>query len=212
MGLIHILQLALQQAQVLAAQTKQALSDKLAQLDTDAAGKDLFDDGSEREVPRPQDPQQQANNYSGKKKKHTVKNALISTALCYILFVSPTLPGKVHDKKIAHTCYTIAPGFRLWQDSGYQGYRPEGVLIQQPLKKPRGKDLTQQQKEYNRFVSSIRVRVEHAIGSVKRYRIVKDECRLRKNSFVKTIFLTCAALHNFRIQRNPFCYKEIKLT
>lgn len=211
-GLNHILQLALKQAQVLPACTQADLNDQLALLATQTDGKDLLHDGTEREVPRPQDADQQADKYSGKKKKHTVKNALLTTAVCYILFVSPTYAGKVHDKKIADTCYCIAQGFTLWQDTGYQGYRPEGVLVQQPIKKPRGKDLTQEQKAYNRFVSSIRVRVEHAIGSVKRYRIVKDECRLRKNNFVDSIFLTCAALHNFRIQHNPFIYPKIKLT
>lgn len=211
-GLNHILQLALKEAQVLPAQRQSALSSQLTHLSTDGQGKDLFHDGTEREVPRPQDTDQQAENYSGKKKKHTVKNAIITTALCYIVFVSPTQAGKVHDKKIADTCYCIAQGFTLWQDTGYQGYQPEGVIVRQPIKKPRGKDLTDEQKVYNRLISSIRVRVEHAIGSVKRYRIVKDECRLRKNSFVSSIFLTCAALHNFRVQRNPFNYNEIKLT
>ena len=83
--------------------------------------------------------------------------------------------------------------------------------IQQPLKKPRGKELTAQQKEDNQKISSFRVRVEHAIGSIKRYRIVKDECRLRKNKFVENTFLTCAALHNFRLRLKPFNY-EVKPT
>lgn len=211
-GLNHMLQLALRQAQALPVQTQSALSEQLQQLATVASAKELLHDGSEREVPRPQDPDQQADKYSGKKKKHTVKNAIITTALCYILFVSPTHSGKVHDKKIADTCYSIAPGFTLWQDTGYQGYCPEGVVIRQPFKKPRGQNLTPEQKAYNRSVSAIRVRVEHAFGSVKRYRIVKDECRLRRNKFVDTIFLTCAALHNFRIKTTPFNYKKINLT
>jgi hypothetical protein len=99
----------------------------------------------------------------------------------------------------------------LWQDSGYQGYYPQGVSIRQPKKKPRTRELTREQKELNRYISSFRVRVEHAIGSVKRYRIVKEECRLRKNHFVDQVFLCCAALHNFRVLRQPFHYK-INLT
>lgn len=210
-GLHHILHIALRKAQVLPAESQTALTKQLAQLPTEA-GKDLFHDGSEREIPRPQNIEQQQAHYSGKKKKHTVKNALLTTALCYILFVSPTLAGKIHDKKIADTYYHIPAGFTLWQDTGYQGYYPEGVRIQQPLKKPRGKELSLQQKAYNQAISQVRVRIEHAIGSVKRYRFVKDECRLRRNNFVNTIFRTCAALHNFRILRNPFKYPEINLT
>jgi hypothetical protein len=128
-----------------------------------------------------------------------------------VLYVSPTFDGRIHDKRIADTAYSIPPGYTLAQDTGYQGYRPEGVTVFQPQKKPKGKELTPEQKQHNRLISSFRVRVEHAIGSIKRYRTVKDECRLRKDFFVESVFVTCAALHNFRIKDRPFAY-ENKLT
>ncbi|MDR2511346.1 MAG: transposase family protein, partial [Bacteroidales bacterium] len=56
-------------------------------------------------------------------------------------------------------------------------------------------------------VASFRIRVEHAIGNAKVMRIVKDECRLRANNFVKRILRACAALHNFRIKINPWHYQ-----
>jgi hypothetical protein len=65
-------------------------------------------------------------------------------------------------------------------------------------------------KEANRKISAFRVRVEHAIGSVKRYRIVKDECRLRKNRYPQNVFPICTGLHNFRLKFMPFNYPEIK--
>ena len=214
-GLKVILDQSLVLADVVPAQTEKALQAKLADIRVNEpdnqASKTLLHDGTEREIPRPQDPDQQQANYSGKKKKHTLKNAVVINSLCLVLFVSATVAGKIHDKKIADTYYCIPKGFTLWQDTGYQGYKPEGVLIQQPLKKPPGKELTPQQKQDNQQISSFRVRIEHAIGSIKRYRIVKDECRLRKNRFVENIFLTCAALHNFRLRLKPFNY-EIKLT
>ena len=46
-----------------------------------------------------------------------------------------------------------------------------------PKKDPKGGQLTDQEKETNRHISSIRIRVEHAIGGVKRFRIVKDKLR-----------------------------------
>jgi hypothetical protein len=168
----------------------------------------LLHDCTEREIPRPVDDDLQKDRYSGKKKKHTVKNAVIITACCLIVYVSRTFSGKVHDKKIADLAYTIPAGYTLLQDTGYQGYRPEGVKIIQPKKKPKGKELTEEEKSVNRKISSVRVRVEHAIGGVKRYRIVKDECRLRKNNFVDNVFLYCAALHNFRLKTRPFSYKN----
>jgi hypothetical protein len=168
----------------------------------------LLHDGTEREIPRPTDYDKQEEYYSGKKKKHTIKNAVIIAASCLILFVSPSVCGKTHDKKIADTMYSFSHPCQLYQDTGYQGYKPEGVVIIQPIKKPKNRELTKEEKEYNRNVSSFRIRVEHAIGSVKYMRIVKDECRLRANNFVQRIFKTCAALHNFRLKLNPWCYQN----
>jgi hypothetical protein len=174
-------------------------------------------DGTEREIPRPVDYEAQKENYSGKKKKHTIKNAIIATALCVIMFVGNTVSGATHDKKIAEQQYSNALSktkatVTLLQDTGYQGLALNGVKIIQPKKKPKGKELTQQEKETNKSISKFRVRIEHVIGSVKRYRIVKDECRLRKNKYPYNVFLTCAALHNFRIERMKVNYPEIKLT
>ncbi|WP_148373197.1 transposase family protein [Bacteroides bouchesdurhonensis] len=80
----------------------------------------------------------------------------------------------------------------------YPDYVPEKTIVIQSVKKRKGK-LSEEQKEFNKKVSSIRVSVEHAIGSTQLMRIVKDECRFKANFFVERIFTTCAALHNLRI-------------
>lgn len=209
-GLKTILDLALKSAEAMPADTQEEFERQLESLPKTET-KHLFHDGTERGVPRPSDSEMQKTCYSGKKKRHTLKNAVITTACCLILLVSPTVEGKVHDKKIADAHYSIPKGHLLWQDTGYQGYRPEGVIVLQPTKKPRGKSLNGQQKEDNRLIAKVRVRVEHAIGSVKRMRIVKDVCRLTKDDFRQSIFRTCAALHNLRVRIKPFDYK-IKLT
>jgi len=206
---VHTLKLVLDKSlenlEVMPSETSREFLDALAK-EPQTAPQIFIHDGTEREIPRPQDPDEQAENYSGKKKKHTVKNAVIINMFCVILFVGATVSGKTHDKKIADTQYGFPSGAELWQDTGYQGYNPAGVKIVQPVKKPKNKELTKEQKVENTRISSVRVRVEHAIGSVKRMRIVKDECRLRKNNFVKTIFHTCAALHNLRLKIKPFKY------
>ncbi len=209
-GLTVILHNSLSLAGVVPAQTDKDLQEKLLEF-SNKEEKLLLHDGTEREIPRPQDNEEQKENYSGKKKKHTVKNAVIITGCCLVLFVSQTFCGRIHDKTIADNCYTIPGGFPLAQDTGYQGYRPEGVEIIQPVKKPKGKELTDEQRKQNQAIASYRIRVEHAIGSIKRARIVKDECRLRKDGFVENIFVTCAALHNFRLMERPWQYQN-KLT
>jgi len=47
------------------------------------------------------------------------------------------------------------------------------------VKKPKGKELTTQEKEYNREVSSFRVRVEHAIGGAKRIKTLSYEVNIQ---------------------------------
>lgn len=205
----HILRLSLETMGLVPAQTDKELSARLSELSKEGTIQPvLFHDGTEREIPRPVDPDDQKEQYSGKKKRHTVKNAVVTTVTCVILFVSPTVCGKTHDKKMADTMYSFPVSCILYQDTGYQGYAPEKVTVIQPIKKRKGKILSQEDKEFNRQVSGIRVRVEHAIGSAKFMRIVKDECRLRANCFVERIFATCAALHNLRIKINPWTYKN----
>ena len=206
--LYRILEQCLRDADVMPAETQKEFRKLLETQPCEEGLPILLHDGTEREIPRPVDPDEQKENYSGKKKKHTVKNAIVITACCLILFVSESVCGKTHDKKIADTMYSFPYPCLLYQDTGYQGYKPEGVVIFQPKKKPPGKERTPEDKEYNRQISSFRVRVEHVIGSAKRMRIVKDECRLRADNFVGRIFRTCAAMHNFRIKINPWHYEN----
>ena len=44
----------------------------------------------------------------------------------------------------------------------------DGVKTFQPQKKPKGKELTLEQKEQNRLISSIRIVIEHIIAGIKR--------------------------------------------
>jgi hypothetical protein len=89
---------------------------------------------------------------------------------------------------------------------GFQGFILDGVTIFQPKKKTPGGELTSPEKAANRAISSIRIRIEHAIGGVKRYRMVKDKIRLLKDGIRDTIMETCSGLHNFRLQYRPWNY------
>src|SRR3712207_6919140 len=48
-----------------------------------------------------------------------------------------------------------------------QGFVVATVTIRQPTKKPRGGELTPEQKEENRRIASEKMRIEHAICGVK---------------------------------------------
>lgn len=198
--LTDVLEIALKEASVLPASDIRSFRRLLDQRGGDTVVHDLIHDGTEREIPRPTDPDRQTENYSGKKKRHTVKNAVITTLTGFILFASPTVVGKMHDKKIADTMYSFPYACNLQQDTGYQGYSPENANIIQPVKKTRGKELTPEQKASNTEISRTRIKVEDAIGGAKILRIVKDECRLRKDDFVGRIFHLAAGLHNWRFK------------
>lgn len=170
----------------------------------------FFHDGTERPINRPKDNEDQKTYYSGKKKQHMVKNNVIIDETCEILYLTPTCEGRKHDKRIAdESGYTFPDGSTVCQDTGFQGFRPEGVLIVQPKKKPRGGELTSDEKAENGRISSIRIRVEHAIGGVKRYRIVKDKLRNWKAGFRDLVMETCCGLHNFRLRFRPWHYETL---
>jgi DDE superfamily endonuclease len=100
----------------------------------------------------------------------------------------------------------LPPGSCLYQDKGFQGFLLNGITIIQPKKKPCGGELTPPEKATNRRISSISMRIEHAIGGVKRYRIVQDKIRLFKDGIRDAIMETCCGLHNFRLQYRPWHY------
>jgi hypothetical protein len=171
-----------------------------------------FHDGTERAIVRPSDPVEQQLYYSGKKKQHTLKNILIIDPTCRVIWLSPTCEGKKHDKKAADEAgYRLPAGSILVQDTGFQGFSLVGVTILQPKKKPKGRELTVEEKESNRLISQLRVRMEHAIGGVKRSRIVKDEIRNWKAGFRDQVMETCCGLHNFRLDFRPWHYAPLEI-
>jgi len=176
----------------------------------EGAGKLYFQDGTERPIQRPKNQEAQKLYYSGKKRRHTVKNNVVADDRAKIVLLTDTCEGKKHDKKVADEAGLSLPkGSLLYQDSGFQGFTLEGVTIFQPIKKPRGGELTDEEKAYNREISRIRIRVEHAIGGVKRYRIVKDPIRNWKPGFRDLVMETCCGLHNFRLNFRPWHYAPL---
>ncbi len=120
-------------------------------------------------------------------------------------YLSQTYWGKTHDKKIAdREAIQCPPHATLDRDTGFQGYAPRGVLTFQPKKKPKGQDLRTADVFFNRLISTVRIRVEHVIASVKRCRIVKDVLRNTQDGFSDWVMRVACVLHNWRISfRHP---------
>jgi DDE superfamily endonuclease len=60
--------------------------------------------------------------------------------------------------------------------------------------------LTPEEKEQNRKLSRLRVRVEHSLAGVKRSRSVKDVLRNTKEGFSDLAMVTACGLHNLRVE------------
>ena len=147
-------------------------------------------DTTERRHNRPKDNEKQKEFYSGKKKAHTVKNTVFSTVDREVLYVGRTFKGRKHDYGMFKEEFPVGQAWlaeiRGMGDLGYKGidkdYK-EGK-IELPHKKPRkskrnpNPQLTKEQKSENRALSQVRIRVEHAIGGVKRYRILVHKFRI----------------------------------
>lgn len=118
-----------------------------------------------------------------------------------VLYLGQTYEGSVHDKKIAdEAAIEFEKTIELLQDSGFQGYTPKNAVVVMPVKKPKGKELTDAQKQENKMKASQRVLVEHAIGGIKIWRIVKDKIRSYRHKLRDEVMLIACGLHNFKIK------------
>jgi len=71
--------------------------------------------------------------------------------------------------------------------------------ISTPQKKPRNKELTEEQRQANQEFSSGRVFVEHVIRVVKIFRVAQERFRLRPATYEQIILAVCG-LVRFRIR------------
>jgi len=154
---------------------RRALGVKRAIRITEKEAHALLIDATEQPVQRPQ--RKQKCWYSGKKKRHSIKNEIITTEAGRIVSVSKSAPGTVHDITIRRRGPPLPEGAHAYADSGYQGYQEDHPAIDIPYKKPKKGKLTKEEKDYNHALSRFRVRVEHAIGRMKKFRILADRYR-----------------------------------
>ena len=156
-------------------------------------------DGTERPVKRPTDSQTQKLNYSGKKKRHTRKHLAAVNQNKQVLVLSQAREGKLHDKKFhdeEKLIGNIPAEIPIEVDTGFQGIQHQYENIRIPHKKPKGGELSEQQKSDNRKLSQSRVVCENAFAGVKRYGVVSQIYRNHKHDFDDKLMLTASGLWN----------------
>jgi DDE superfamily endonuclease/Helix-turn-helix of DDE superfamily endonuclease len=150
---------------------------------------ELIVDSWEQPRERPKDNQTQKEYYSGKKKQHTFKGQVVTLpAGKDLVDVEVGRQGKASDINIfreQQKKFNIEQ--RFMGDKGYQG----GVNIKTPQKKPKGRELTDLQKEANKAISSERIYVEHVIRIIKIFRAAKERFRMKGNKYEEVILTIC---------------------
>lgn len=108
--------------------------------------------------------------------------------------------GKCHDFKLfQNSKVKLLPETLLRVDSGYQGIQKQHARTVLPIKGSKLKQLTRQDKLGNQAASSERVANEHAIGFLKRFKIIAERYRNRRKRFGLR-FNLIAGICNFEIQ------------
>ena len=162
-----------------------------------------FIDCTEQQIPRPIDKRKRKMYYSGKKKRHTVKNQLVVNNKGYIVCKLGHKKGRRHDYDVYKKNHPVTPKDVLNVfDLGYVRVEkdfPE-QLSSLPKKKKRNLELSQEEKDYNKNHSRKRIVIEHTICRLKKYRIMNDvfRNRLRKYNRISDIV---AGLINYRIMK-----------
>jgi hypothetical protein len=135
--------------------------------------------------------------YSGKKKRHTLKCQLVVEQATGRIICTFFGKGRRHDFKLFQASGVhFHPETESLQDKGDQGLQKLHARSRLPKKKPRGGQLTPQDKADNRKLARDRVVVEQVNRCLKIFRILSERYRNRRRRFGLRCNLI-AALYNY---------------
>lgn len=158
-------------------------------------------DATEQSVNKPQDDTQARAHFSGKQRRSTCKVTLHVNAEGLIRQLSASSPGSIHD--VTHLRQSgllqqLHPQTIAVADAAYIGIYKDlphhSVLV--PYKAERKHPLCAEQRYANRFLSSIRIKVENVIAHLKIFRILTHRFRHRLSQVHSLVFTIIAGLHN----------------
>lgn len=142
----------------------------------------LIVDSFETPIPRPSLNERQKRVYSGKKKRHTLKTQIYTDRNGTILDVGSGHRGPKADVKIRNET-ELPEELKEKPKLGDKAYLGAEKQTLTPKKKPKGGELSAEEKADNNRISQARIKVEHAIRKVKGFRVVRDEYRLAQGIF-----------------------------
>lgn len=172
---------------------------------------ELIFDGTEIAIERSKDYATQKENYSGKKGTHTNVVLTLSDRTRWLYYVSLIYAGCEVDFGIFKAEFPPDQAWfkqkRVIVDLGFIGIEAvyEAKEIQIGFKRKRGKKgeksvpLSEEQKAHNKAVSRQRIYIEHAIGRLKVFRILKNRMRAKSLDWKNKIIGICAGLANYKL-------------
>ena len=135
----------------------------------------------------------------GKKKKHTLKSQVIVNQQTKQIVCTAHGKGKEHDFKLFKRSKTnLLEPISCLEDKGYQGIHKIHQESKIPHKKPRKSKLSQEQKQQNRQLASLRIIIEHIYRNLKIFRILSERYRNRKKRF-SLRFNLIAGIYNYEL-------------
>ncbi|BAY14201.1 transposase family protein [Calothrix sp. NIES-2098] len=149
----------------------------------------LLVDSLEQPIYRNSDQKEQQKYFSGKKRQHTLKSLMVGIPEGKdIVEVEVGVPGPTADIKLFRQSQNKFDKSQPFSgDKGFQG----GENITTPHKKKPKRELTQQQKDENKALSSNRIFIEHLIRLLKIFRIASQRFRLKLDTYEQIILTVC---------------------
>jgi hypothetical protein len=154
-------------------------------------------DVTETPIERPKRKQKEF--YSGKKKRHTLKSQLIINQETGEIICTFFGKGRCHDFALFKASGVhFHPETQSLQDSGYQGINQFHSNSYTPKKKPKKRELSTLEKDYNRALAKERISIEHINRRLKIFKIFSDRYRNRRRRYGFRCNLL-AAIYNYEL-------------
>ena len=122
--------------------------------------------------------------YSGKHHTTGVNLQVACTLAGQLAWISPPLPGSVHDAKAIKESGFLTT-LNGQSHSGDKGYIGLGMIT--PAKKPAHGELTNTDRRNNTTINRVRYLIERVIANLKTWRVLHTDYRRPYNTFETTI-------------------------
>jgi len=172
----------------------------------------LVIDSTPTPIPKPPNREDQKRYFNFKKKgtRYAMKTQCAVGLDLKIWDVSDTYPHSVHDLTVlrgSDAFEMISQENRGLGDSAYIG-EPRMLT---PFKKPRGRQLRQREKLFNKQISHVRITVENVFKRVKDFKIISETYRgdYHKLGDFNCVFKLVCSLVNLGFEKHPL-YRQMR--